>query len=211
MASRGLRGQEESRPCPVGTPSRALVPKPAPNWVSRIVKSCPDKKRAWTRRSTLQPAGRPALQLHSLRVGEAGGRRYSFIPLQSLRVGEAGGRRYSFIPLHSLRVGEAGGRRYSFIPLQSLRVGEAGGRLFQSDLGIGFFRGKKKAARRGRLSLELDLGALLRGGFGGGGGGLIGGGGLGLVGWGSRGGLGFLLALVGKVVAVPEILVELAG
>ena len=32
-----------------------------------------DKKQAWTGRSTLQPAGRPALQFHALRVGEAGG------------------------------------------------------------------------------------------------------------------------------------------
>jgi hypothetical protein len=34
----------------------------------------PDKKPAWTRRSTLQPAGRPALQFHTPWVGEADGR-----------------------------------------------------------------------------------------------------------------------------------------
>src|SRR5271157_453503 len=33
----------------------------------------PSKKHAWTRRSTLQPAGRPALQFHALWVGEAVG------------------------------------------------------------------------------------------------------------------------------------------
>ena len=30
-------------------------------------------KKAWTRRSTLQPAGRPALQSHTLRVGDTDG------------------------------------------------------------------------------------------------------------------------------------------
>jgi hypothetical protein len=33
----------------------------------------PAKKHAWTRRSTLQPAGRPALHFHDSWVGIAGG------------------------------------------------------------------------------------------------------------------------------------------
>ena len=35
--------------------------------------SHPNKKQAWTRRSTLQPTGRSALQFHARRVGKANG------------------------------------------------------------------------------------------------------------------------------------------
>jgi len=124
--------------------------------------SCPDKKQSWTGRSTLQPAGRPAIQFHTSWVGNAGGRL-----LQGPLAWQLSGGNAAFV-MERLNVGGA----------EDAALGDDGGDVFG---GCDVEGGVADADAVGRELLaavvrDFDLGALLDGNLVAGGGGQVDGG-----------------------------------